>query len=416
MLTRFLFGLSLIYPSICHSQIYPVPNKKESVADTSRFMEAIPQAFSEVPYFTFGSGIGIQPSDSSFSFNLRFRMQNRAGALFNDQADTEIEARVRRLRLRFDGFVFNPKFYYVIQLSFSRGDMDWENTEFANVLRDAMFFYRVNDKLQFGFGQTKLPGNRQRVISSGDLQFVDRSIVNAEFNIDRDFGLQVAYTENLFRNFYSVFRGAITSGEGRNIISTSNGLAYTGRVEFLPFGLFEKFGDYFEGDLIREKKPKLSAGFTYSQNNQTLRTGGQIGLALFEPRNMNTLSSDWLFKYRGYAFAAEFMYRTSEDPITQNVLGDVRYIYTGFGQNYQASYIWPSNYELAVRYSNMNPTSQIHQFESEIQQYTIGVSKYMKGHRLKFQSDITYEQRRSETGLLPPGNSWMVRFQIEVGI
>jgi phosphate-selective porin OprO/OprP len=416
MMRYIFFFLAVLGWANSYAQVDPSAEEKASASDTSRFMEAIPQAFSEVPHFTFGRGIGIHPADSSFSFNLRFRMQNRAGVLFNEAADTEIEARVRRLRLRFDGFVFNPRFYYVIQLSFSRGDMDWENTEFANVLRDAMFFYRANDKLQFGFGQTKLPGNRQRVISSGDLQFVDRSIVNAEFNVDRDFGAQVAYTERLFSNFHTVLRGAITSGEGRNIISTSNGLAYTGRIELLPFGLFEKFGDYFEGDLIREKKPKLSAGFTFSQNNQTLRTGGQIGQALFEPRDMNTLSSDWLLKYRGFALAIEYMYRTSEDPITQNLLGEVRYVYTGFGQNYQASYFWPNNYELAVRYSHMNPSSQIQQFERDIQQYTIGVSKYLKGHRLKLQSDITFEQRKSDLGLLPPGNSWMIRFQIELGI
>ena len=411
----------LVFLGICawhltvSAQIYPVPIRSNTL-DTARYMESIPQAFSEVPYFTFGQGIGIHPTDSSFSFNLRFRMQNRAGALFNDEELSEIEARVRRLRLRFDGYVLNPKFSYVIQLSFTRGDMDWENTEFPNIVRDAMFFYRVNDKLQLGFGQTKLPGNRQRVNSSGDLQFVDRSIVNAQLNIDRDFGFHLAYTENLFKNFYAVFRSAITSGEGRNIISTSDGLAYTGRVELLPLGLFEKFGDYFEGDLIREQTPKLSAGFTYSRNDQTLRTGGQIGQALFEPRSMITLSTDWLVKYRGFALAIEWMYRESDDPVTQNLLGDVRYIYTGLGQNYQASYIWPNNYEVALRYSSMNPADQVSQFETDIHQYTIGLSKYLKGHRLKLQTDITYENRFSPSALLPAGSFWMWRIQVEVGI
>jgi phosphate-selective porin OprO and OprP len=154
--------------------------------------------------------------------------------------------------------------------------------------------------------------------------------------------LQIVYSEKIYKNIHAVFRGALTTGEGRNIIATSDGLAYTGRVELLPFGQFERFGDYFEGDLIREKKPKLSAGFTYSFNQQTLRTGGQIGQLLYEPRDILTLASDWLLKYRGFAASFEWMFRQSDDPITQNSEGDIQYIYTGLGQNYQVSYIWPS--------------------------------------------------------------------------
>jgi hypothetical protein len=31
-----------------------------------------------------------------------------------------------------------------------------------------------------GFGQTKLPGNNQRVVSSGSLEFTDRTINNSD--------------------------------------------------------------------------------------------------------------------------------------------------------------------------------------------------------------------------------------------
>jgi phosphate-selective porin OprO/OprP len=386
-----------------------------AVQDTNRLMQDIPKAFSEVPYFTFGQGIGIFPADSLFSLNLRFRMQNRAGIAFDRAGVEEVEARVRRLRLRFDGFVLTPRISYIIQLSFTRGDMDWENTEFPNVLRDAMIFYQITPKVQLGFGQTKLPGNRQRVNSSGDLQFVDRSIANARLNIDRDFGAQVAYTEKLFRDFHGVFRAALTTGEGRNITATTDGLAYTGRIELLPFGRFERFGDYFEGDLMRERKPKLSSGFTYSHNRQTMRTGGQIGALLFEPRDMTTLASDWLFKFRGFAAAFEWLYRTAPEPITTNEFGDFSYVFTGLGQNYQMSYVWPSNYELALRYSSMTPGSQIAGLEPNIRHYTLGCSRYMRGHRLKLQADLTYEQRMA-IPQRPAGNNWMLRFQVEIGI
>jgi phosphate-selective porin OprO/OprP len=74
-----------------------------------------------IPYFSSSKGLNITPQDSTFSLNLRFRMQNRFGMSTvsdKDLSTHEWEAVVRRLRLRLDGFVYNPKFTYVIQLIF----------------------------------------------------------------------------------------------------------------------------------------------------------------------------------------------------------------------------------------------------------------------------------------------------------
>ena len=53
----------------------------------------------------------------------------------------DIEGRVSRLRLRFDGYILSDKLTYYLQLSFSRGDQDWDNTHIPNVVRDAMVYY-----------------------------------------------------------------------------------------------------------------------------------------------------------------------------------------------------------------------------------------------------------------------------------
>ena len=119
-------------------------------------------------------------------------MQNRASYIDNEGETGGYDWQIRRLRLRFDGFVGNPKFLYAIQLSFAPGDtgplVEGDN---YNIIRDAVIMYRPNTHWNFSFGQTKLPGNRQRVNSSGALQLTDRSINNARFNIDRDFGFQI---------------------------------------------------------------------------------------------------------------------------------------------------------------------------------------------------------------------------------
>jgi phosphate-selective porin OprO and OprP len=389
--------------------LFLVPTKTYSQAEIS-----------PSPYFSFGKGLGIISPDSLFLLNIRFRMQNRAA--FSTESDTDltidqVEARVRRLRLRFDGFIYTPRLYYLIQLAFTRADMDFDDTSFPNVVRDAMVIYAVTESFSIGLGQTKLPGNRQRVNSSGDLQLADRSIVNSTFNIDRDFGLQLYYNKHISQ-FYYVLRGAISTGEGRNINSSDRGLAYTGRIELLPFGRFTNGGDYFEGDLAREPKPKVSIGTTYSSNKNTLRTGGQIGRFLFETRDIETFMVDLLIKYRGFAFESEFLRRNTgdQDPITTNSNGDIRYVYSGHGENYQSSYLFRNNYEVVGRYSRVRPNDVLQTITPQVRQYTIGASKYIRGHRLKLQADMTYEQNSWLQGTNADLSRWLMRFQIEAGI
>lgn len=370
------------------------------------------------PYFTYGSGLGMISPDSLFMLNIRFRMQNRAAFTTVDENDLsidQVEARVRRLRLRFEGFIYTPKLYYMIQLAFSRADMDYDDTGFPNVIRDAMLIYRFNEHFAIGLGQTKLPGNRQRVNSSGDLQLPDRSIVNSTFNIDRDFGAQVYYNNNI-QGFHYVLRGAISSGDGRNINASDRGLAYTGRLELLPLGRFTNGGDYFEGDLVRESKPKISVGLTLTSNQDAIRTGGQLGTFLYEPRDIETRMLDFLYKHNGWSLSTEFLKRTSPNPLTQNTDGDIRYVYAGHGENYQASYLFKKNYELTGRFSRVRPDAPIQLFEEEVKQYTLGATKYIRGHRLKLQADVTYEQNHWLQDTNTDLNRWQFRLQIEAGI
>ena len=62
--------------------------------------------------------------------------------------------------------------------------------------------YNFYKNLSIKLGQGKLPGNRERVISSGNLQFVDRSRLNSRFNIDRDFGAQLLNYHTVSGGFY----------------------------------------------------------------------------------------------------------------------------------------------------------------------------------------------------------------------
>jgi hypothetical protein len=368
----------------------------------------------------FEQGIGFHAPDSTFGMNLRFRMQNRVGLSTYSESDLgieEVDARIRRLRLRLDGYTNNQKITYYLQLSFSRSDQDWDNSKVPNVIRDAMVYYNYSHKLYFGFGQGKLPGNRQRIISSGEQQFTDRSIVNNAFNIDRDFGLMTYYTNNLGSLVYNL-KGAISSGEGRNALASDDGLAYTGRIELLPLGKFTSNGDFSEGDQVHEPKPKLSLAGGYSYNHKAQRAGGQRGSFLYETRDIETWYLDAVFKYIGWSFYTEYMNRFANDPITLSENTDEKpiYVYSGYGFLAQLSYYFKNKVEIGVRYSFIDPTTTISAFEARNNEYSLGFTKYLYKHKVKAQTNLIYQQKGKLQPETDSNDRWIFHFQVELGI
>ena len=241
----------------------------------------------------------------------------------------------------------------------------------------------------------------ERVISSASLQLIDRSIVNSRFNLDRDIGLQLHHKFKLGEKFVIKEKLAFSQGEGRNITSGSQGgMEYTGRLELLPFGEFLEKGDYFQADLEREPSPKLMLGAVYDINNDAVRTRSNLGSfmlledgTLYET-DIQTFFLDAVFKYRGLSVMAEYAYRDAEDPIAriqgENQAAEYR-VLEGQGINFQTAYLFKSNYEIAARYSR-NDYSDIIEVD-DVEQYTLGGSKYIVGHKLKVQADINYSKK-----------------------
>lgn len=374
---------------------------------------------STLPYFSTGKGIGITSPDSLYQLNLRFRMQNRVTYIENDGENGAYDGQIRRLRLRFDGYVGSPKFLYAIQLSFAPGDVgEIKEGENINIIRDAVFMYRPNSRWNVSFGQTKLPGNRQRVNSSGGLQLTDRTINNGKFTIDRDFGIQL-HNMNEFKDKFSYnFKGAVSTGEGRNSTEKpDDGVAVTGKIEILPLGAFTKDGTYFEGDIMREKKPKLMFSGAFQQNNHARRTQGQLGNDLFEKRTMKSVLLDAMFKYNGWAAMSSYMSRTTTKNAVTFDPDDVtnfNYAFVGNGFDYQLSYNTKSNYEFITRYSIQKVGKDIREFAPNSKQLSFGVTRYIWQHTFKLQSEITFDTLDYVDGTTK--NNWYLRCQVEIGI
>jgi len=345
----------------------------------------------------FGKGITVVAADSSFAMRFSARFQTLySGSLNTGDGSYDDALLIRRSRLKFTGFAYSPKLKYKIELGMSNRDIGVEplrqNNYANNIIYDAVLVWDFYKNFELWLGQTKLPGNRERVISSQSLQFVDRSAVNAYFNLDRDIGVQLrhqfALNNIVFREILSV-----SMGEGRGVtVSNTGGYDYTLRGEILPFGEFTGDGDYFSSDLLREEEPKLSIGVTYDFNKGASREGGQLGNYLPENRDLSTVFVDAIFKYQGHSMLMEYANKTAPDGHVITLLNEndepVTYTFdTGDGFNIQYGYLFPNNLEISGRYTQVDPEGEVS--INNFEEYTFGVSKYIVGHSLKIQSDVS---------------------------
>ena len=360
----------------------------------------------EISDTSFGKGlINFVAKDSSFSVKFAPRFQVRSMSSWNYDGDQygspEHNFIVRRARLKFDGFAYSPKLKYKIELGLSNRDISGANQFNRNTPRyilDAVIMWNFAGNWELWAGQTKLPGNVERVVSSANLQLIDRSLLNSRFNIDRDLGIQLRHKTNLGGSFLMREKFSVSQGEGRNVTEgNEGGLQYTARLEFLPFGTFKSKGDYFQSDLKREEKPKLMLGFTYNYNQNAVRERGFAGDymmrtdgSLYET-DQTTIFADAMFKHNGFSFMGEYAKRSADDEIATEVdgvtpTGDI--VLTGNALNLQAGYLFKSNYEIAARFTTVNYESVTGALPTT--QYTLGLNKFIIGHKLKVQSDISY--------------------------
>ena len=348
----------------------------------------------------FGKGIlNLVGQDSTWTMNVAARMQFLATANFQEGESDESNFLVRRARLKFNGYAVTPKLEYKLELGLSNRDISGASEYTSNAplyILDAVVKYNFAKNLEFWFGQTKLPGNRERVISSGNMQQVDRSLLNSRFNIDRDLGIQLRHHFNLTNKFVVKEIFSIAQGEGRNV-TTGNigGHQYTGRVELLPMGNFTGGGDYSGSDLKREQTPKLALGVSYDYNNNAVKNRSNQGSYMtndvgFYETNIKTLFIDAMFKYNGFSFMAEYADRNADDPYAKNSDGSLTgdEVQVGKGLNLQTGYLFNNDLEISGRYTNIELDKIVTGKDVE-NQYTLGVSKYIIGHKLKIQSDIS---------------------------
>ena len=191
---------------------------------------------------SYGSkGFRLETRDGNWQTNLQWRAQFRYSnpygsdprqvANYEDASGSSFEQ--RRLRMKIGGHGFQPwiKYYFELDLQPAR-DVDADAVSSSASVIDWRVDLTKWDWASVRLGQWKVDLNRERSDSSGRQQFVERSIVNRIFTVDRQVGVQLR--GRLFDGTLADMRyyAGVFNGEGRGTKNSSTDHLYMGRLQW----------------------------------------------------------------------------------------------------------------------------------------------------------------------------------------
>lgn len=389
----------------------------------------------EANAFEPGDGLHLESTDGDFAMTTRLRGQLRqtVTALRNDGlAELSQVFEIRRARLQLTGHTFGEHNKYKVELAFSPRDLGVEDGVVHNT--PLLSWYVELDHLRdltLRAGQYKIPFSRQRVISSGDLQLVDRALASVEFNHDRDIGFDVRSKDLGGLGGRLRYYAGVYMGEGRDFgggnATPDFKLHYLGRVEVLPMG---RFDDYEESDLERSPAPKLSLGAAYAFHHEAQRLRGVLGDVAGDggTTDYHSITADYVLKLRGFSASGELYWRSGRrNPGEATAPGEASVPVTaprnGLGWYVQAGFLFPGTaIELAARYSGVrgigerDPGDLVaaagHTSLTRSDSAGGGISYYFARHAWKLQADYfnTWANGDMSTG------SNTVRLQLQLAL
>ncbi len=356
-------------------------------------------------------------NDSAYTAVFKFRMQDRVAVLHHNLEHGTMETyefMVRRLRLKLEGHVVDPRLEYKLQFGLANGDMDiGDGQSHPSPLLDVMVYYQLFHHTRVGLGEGKQPGGRQSITSSGLLELPERPLANKAFTIDRDLGVVVEQRVPAGRGHFDLW-ASVSQGEGRAPQPGNRGLCYTGRAEWSPLGAFMDNGAYSEGDLVREQTPKLALAAAFSFNQNARRTRGQQGPYFTDGamHDIATLYADAILKYRGLSWSNDYFQRWLPNPTGPGA----EQTNQGWGGTSELAKMIGPRSQLVLRYSLVRPEGDARTLYHDHDEAVLGYNLYLNGHRVKLQCAAVYQALDGKLFQRHAGNSWGGVVQIEVGI
>ena len=134
----------------------------------------------------------------------------------------------------------------------------------------------------------------------------------------------------------------------------------------------------------------MAFGLTFDHNDGASRQGGQLSsfvkdsLGNSVENSLTSFMADMMFKYNGFSLMSEFATKSAD----QQIGGLSDGYKTGTGFNIQTGYLFKNNVEISARYSVIRNDDDFSDLKDE-NEITLGLSKYVVGHKLKVQADIS---------------------------
>ncbi len=337
------------------------------------------------------NGFELKTDNGKFSMAIQNRIQFRYAYPFDKDprsiGDLDAEGSsfmIRRARTKINGHAYWPWLKYYLQY-------DWSQP----VLRDLSLAVEKTPKAKVLVGRRKVFYNDERVASSGNQQFVNRSIVNDIFTVDRQQGLQVY--GNLFPNTWhdiSYYTG-VFSGLGVGLRTNDDKhMMYYGRLQWNPLGGEMPFS---QSDVEFHEKPALNLAFAAATNRSkctAFETDSNSCRALpgFEvgedgQYRLNQMMEEVRFKWKGFSFQHELHWKNVIDTLKNK--GDSERKTRLMGGYFQAGYfIVPKHLEIAGRYAFVDP--DLDQGSDKQQEYSGVVNYFFSGHSNKLSFQVSH--------------------------
>lgn len=358
-------------------------------------------------------GFEFMTSDGKFLLQFASRLQFRFASpgdqnplTFDDFEDENTRLfKINRARLKIGGHAYQPWLKYYFEYELAQGN-----------LLDFRVMIEKWSWLNLKFGQWKVEFTRERFISSGEQQLVDRSLINRAFTLDRQQGATVY--GNLdgggMANFdYWV---AILTGTGRGASANDDSkLMYFGRLQWNLLGRPVPFEG---GDMDISEKPAAIlavAGVTntspytrFSQSGGGYLEGFEDGLP--GQYTVNQFQLESALNYRGFSWASEYHRKYILDNITDTTteLGGY-YVQAGYFVH-QLWDFWPEKLEAAIRYAQYRPDESID--ENRQRELALAFNYFFAGHKNKLTAELTRFLFQDNT--LPQGNETRIRVQYDI--
>jgi phosphate-selective porin OprO/OprP len=129
----------------------------------------------------------------------------------------------------------------------------------------------------------------------------------------------------------------------------------------------------------------------------------------FYSTNISTLFMDALYKHQGFSFIAAYANRNAAAALARNsdspLNGDA--VKVGAGLNLKIEYLVSKTIAVSARYTSVTLDRNCTEKPAK-NQYTLGVSKYIAGHKLEVQTDV------SNTNISFKTNQLLHRLQVGI--